>query len=302
MTPQGKGLISMRRSLRAFVLGGSLLASASMAHAQVTLLDTNGTGAEYGNGSTNQPGAYVGVDYVPLLGSQNAANSAYPTAPLLPGYAALPFALNGSTSYLLSSVTIDAEINAPSYLSTSNQLYGAFVQNPTLVGGLLAPNTAVVGGFFQFNLTGAVDANGKGNNTATELTAISGLPALTPGNNYYLVIAPKSSFSTLGLDIGSGTSLTDLGVALTASQTAIQNAGGSLNNGITSVQQGLSADVSVALNPPLGLPFLGVEASLTPQYFGVKIAGTAVPEASTVATGLICLVSIGGLLRRRRTK
>jgi hypothetical protein len=124
----------MRNSLRTLVLGGSLLASASLAHAQTTLLDTIGTGVEYGNGSLNQPGAYVGVDYVPLLGHQNAANSAYPTAPLLPGFAALPFALNGSTTYLLNSVTIDAEINAPSNLSASNKLYGAFVENPTLVG------------------------------------------------------------------------------------------------------------------------------------------------------------------------
>jgi hypothetical protein len=246
------------------------------------------------------------VDYVPLLGSQNAANSAYPTAPLLPGFAALPFTLNGSTSYTLSSVTIDAEINAPSNISKSNSLYGAFVQNPTLVGGLLAANTQVVGGFFQFNLTGAVTGNatngtGVGNNTATELTASTGLPTLTPGNNYYLVIAPRAGFTTLGTDLLSTTPLTDLGVALTASQTAINSAGGSLTNSYTTVAQGLSADVSIGL----GLPFLGVDvgASLTPAYFGARIAGTpAVPEASSVATGLVCLVSIGGLLRRRRTK
>ncbi len=288
----------MRNTLRTLVLGGGLLASASLAHGQTTLLDTIGTGTAFNEGQSSSSGKIVGYD-------PGNANPGIPTAETSSGYAVLPFAFTGS-GFNVGSVTAELQVNSPTQLSSSNQLFGAFIAAPSGTGGSLN-GQSTVGGFFQFNLTTSTSpagpavnpSTGKGNNVVTQVTASNLNIALNPGQTYWLVLSPKAGFGAQ-----PGDTLLDYGIFQAQTATAITNGGGSISNGTATVGAGLFETAGANSGDTLSQDTVIKLGHTTSLYFGARIvAAASVPETSTVVTAVLGLAPIGGLLiRRRRAK
>jgi hypothetical protein len=280
--------------LRNLVIGGGLLVCSGIANAQtVTLLDSIGTGSGWRINASSGNFDYVGYD--------PNANGGITSDPTQAGYAVIPVSLTGASatgSYSISSVStvLKTEIGIGN-TATLNNLYGSFV-----VAGSSSINAqagTLVGGFFQFNLTPALNASNT--NQVVTASGITGV-TLNAGTNYWLVLSPDNKFGTQSSD---GPNILNYVNASTETTTRIGSSGGSLSSSYATEGLGLGeVGTNAGANP--GDLLTSTSATETNQYFGATIVGNVaaagVPESSTVVTALLGLVPVGGLLLRRRTK
>lgn len=287
----------MRKSLALMSVIG-MVAFTGAVHAQsVMIVDTIGTGTAFNVGSGQTNGKFIGSD--PGAGTRPETNT---TA----GYAVLPFTVNSlALGGQVDSVTLAMNLQAPlgtrtdSFLSL---LSAAIIEAPASLS--LSATGLTSNDFFGFDLSpneGLLGNPNLGDNTVHLYNSIGAKSRtnITQGKTYWLVVAPKR-----GLNAQDSENVLSIGVWQHRGAVQINGSPateGRLDNGITTVGQGLSeAYFNAGANPGDILVPTATQANL-PLYFGAKISIAPVPAPSSLVALLIGAVP-GGLLFARRKR
>jgi hypothetical protein len=281
----------MRNNLRTLVLGGALLASASLAKAQTTLLDSLSAGKNLNLGAG--AGAVVGYD----AGATATNGPSNPSTDITQsGYVALPFTITDGNSYNLTSVAIEAaylKAKDPNFAinGAGASLWGAIVSTSSVTSGSLNGATAI-GGFFQLTQNAGTAGDTKNhifNGTFNANTLVQA------GQSYFLVLAPEAKFGTQTGD----KPVLEFGSVNGYSQANLPT-GGNITGTAATESALLSEKMGANSGDSLSQPTLTGQPA--PVYGAVRLIGlaAAVPETSTVLTALLGLAPVGGLLLRRR--
>ncbi len=286
------------RKLSLLFAGGVLLANAGAVRAQVTLIDTIGTGAGYNVNTANAVGDFIGDD--------PGSNNPVPTSASQAGYAAAPITFNQGVS--LSTVDVIINVSAPTGTATvSNNLYGAiYTQGKDSNGVFSLSASTQVSSYFQFDLSSInapaanpAESDGVGNTLSAVGSASFASGLALNGGSYFLVIAPKA-----GLNAQDSDPLLHLGYLLRRQAATVTSSSnqGSLSTAFASIGQGQFEQNGAQPGDTLSPSLLGTNGG-KPAYYGVRVRGSVVPGPSSLLTLLAGGAPLGlSLLRRRRNR